>query len=285
MIGVSRAQGPRRARLALQLLPLYIVVLAAAAAFIVPLYWSVIWSTWNNIGIFAFPPRFLPGSEFLSNLSGLNQDFSVARALLNSVVIALADTVGALFFCSLAGFAFAKYQFRGRTALFYLLLSTLAVPSQVLLIPLFIIMQHIDWVNTFQGLIVPSLVPALGVFFMRQNIQSTIPDELLDAGRLDGAGEFTLVIRVVLPVLLPSLAALSILLFTLGWGSLFWPLVMARTPDMFTLPVGLATVIGQYKQPYGEVMVGSLITILPPLIVFLGLQRYFVSGLISGSLR
>lgn len=264
---------------------LLLLAMAAAIVFALPLYWSVIWSTWDTAGIFSFPPQFLPGGSFLSNLSGLEQDFGVGRAVLNSLAVALGDTVGALFFCSLAGFAFAKYRFRGRTALFYLLLATMAVPAQVIFIPLFIIMLRIGWVNTFQGLIVPSLVPALGVFFMRQNIEASIPDELLDAGRLDGAGEFTLVIRVVLPVLLPSLAALSILLFTLNWGSLFWPLIMARTSDMFTLPVGLATVIGQYKQPYGELMVGSLLTILPPLIVFLGLQRYFVSGLLRGTIR
>jgi ABC-type glycerol-3-phosphate transport system permease component len=140
-------------------------------------------------------------------------------------------------------------------------------------------------VNTYQGLVIPGLIPAFGVFLMRQSIEQGVPDELLDAARIDGAGELRIFLQVVLPVLLPNLAALAIFLFAGSWNNLFWPLVMARTADMYTLPVALATLLGQYSHPYGQVMFGSLIMVVPPLVLFLTLQRYFIQGLVVGAVK
>ncbi len=264
---------------------LYLLAIAGGVLFLLPLYWTVIWSTWDVSGIFSFPPKFLPGAFLRDNLSQLDQAIGVGRVTLNSLVVALVSTTGALFFCSLAGFAFAKYRFRGRTALFYLLLATMAIPGQITVVPLFVIMLKLNWINTYQALIVPGLIPAFGIFLMRQSIVEAVPDELLDAARMDGAGELRLFLQIVFPVILPNAAALSILLFAGTWGSLFWPLVAMRTADMFTLPVALASLIGVYTHPYGSVMVGSLISVLPPLILFLTLQRYFIKGLVAGTFR
>ncbi|HWE62655.1 MAG TPA: carbohydrate ABC transporter permease, partial [Chloroflexota bacterium] len=220
-----------------------------------------------------------------TNLSGLQDNVGALRVTFNSIVVAGLATAGALFFTSLAGFAFAKYRFRGRTVLFYLMLTTLAFPGQITYVPLFIIMSHLNWINTYQALIVPFLVPALGVFLMRQSIEAGVPDELLESARIDGAGELRLFVQIVLPTLLPSLAALAILLFSSRWNDLFWPLVMARTNDMYTLPVALATLIGQMNQPYGQLMAGSAIAIIPPLVLFVSLQRYFIQGITLGALK
>ena len=264
---------------------IYVVAIGGALMFAVPLFWAIIWSSWDTAGIFSFPPKFLPGGLFTQNLTGLSGSIDTWRVTLNSAVVAVVGTAGALFFCSLAGFAFAKYRFRGRTLFFYLLLATLAVPSQITIVPLFVIMLRLGWVNTYQGLIVPGLVPAFGVFLMRQSIEAAIPDEMLDAGRIDGAGELRIFVRIVFPILLPNLAALAILLFAGSWNNLFWPLIMARTGDMYTLPVALTTIIGQYSHPYGQVMVGALIAIVPPLTLFLALQRYFIKGIVLGAIR
>jgi lactose/L-arabinose transport system permease protein len=264
---------------------LALIAVLGAVLFVLPLYWTIIWSTWNTDGIFSFPPVLLPGGVFTKNYTDLLGSIDVWHVTANSAVVSLASTAGALFFCSLAGFAFAKYRFRGRTTLFYLLLATLAVPSQITIVPLFVIMLHLGWVNTYQGLIIPGLIPAFGVFLMRQSIEAAIPDELLDAARIDGAGELRTFMQVVLPILLPNLAALAILLFAGSWNNLFWPLVMARTNDMFTLPVALTSLLGQYSHPYGQVMVASLIMVIPPLVLFLTLQRYFIKGIVLGAIR
>ena len=264
---------------------LYVVAIGGALIFALPLFWTIIWSSWDTAGIFSFPPKFLPGGFLTQNLSGLGGSIDTWRVTLNSAVVAVVGTTGALFFCSLAGFAFAKYRFRGRTLFFYLLLATLAVPSQITIVPLFVIMLRLGWVNTYQGLIIPGLVPAFGVFLMRQSIEAAVPDEMLDAGRIDGAGELRIFVQVVLPILLPNLAALAILLFAGSWNNLFWPLIMARTGDMYTLPVALTTIIGQYSHPYGQVMIGALIAIAPPLALFLSLQRYFIKGIVLGAIR
>jgi len=256
-----------------------------AILFVLPLFWTVIWSTWDTSGIFSFPPKFVPGGIFGKNLTDLGGSLDIWRVTLNSAVVTVVGTTGALFFCSLAGFAFAKYRFPGKTVFFYLLLATLAVPGQITVVPLFVIMLRLGWVNTYQGLIIPGLVPAFGVFLMRQSIEAAVPDEMLDAARIDGARELRIFVRVVLPILLPNLAALAILLFAGSWNNLFWPLVMARTNDMFTLPVALTALLGQYSHPYGQVMVGSLITIVPPLVLFVALQRYFVKGIVLGAIK
>jgi lactose/L-arabinose transport system permease protein len=264
---------------------LYLVAFSGAIAFALPLYWTLIWGTWDNAGIFSFPPKFVPGTFLGANLSGLQDSVGVLRVAFNSLVVAVLSTAGALFFSSLAGFAFAKYRFRGRTILFYLMLTTLAFPGQITYVPLFIIMANLNWLNTYQALIVPFLVPALGVFLMRQSIEAGVPDEMLESGRMDGASELRIFVQIVWPTLLPSLAALAILLFSSRWNDLFWPLVVARTNDMYTLPVALTTLIGQLYQPYGQLMIGSAITTIPPLLLFMALQRYFIQGITLGAIK
>ncbi|GHO88077.1 carbohydrate ABC transporter permease [Dictyobacter formicarum] len=262
-----------------------LIVTAAALIFVIPLWWTIVWGSWHTDTIFSFPPRFLPGPYMLDNLKKLEAQISVWRAFLNSVIVTGVSLAGALFFCSLAGFAFAKYRFRFKNALFYILLATMAVPGQITAIPLFVIMLKLGWVNTYQGIIIPGLVPAFGVFLMRTSIQQAIPDEILESARMDGANEVRIFFQIAFPNLLPYIAALSVFLFAGSWGSLYWPIIMLRSSDMFTLPVSLASIIGSYSQPYDELMVGSLLSVIPPLLLLLFLQRFFVKSLVAASFR
>jgi lactose/L-arabinose transport system permease protein len=264
---------------------LVILVTFGAVVFVLPLYWSIIWATWDTSGIFSFPPKMLPSDKLLTNLDQLQQKIQLARVTLNSLVVVIAHTVGALFFCSLAGFGFAKYRFRGRDVLFYLLLATMTVPSQVTVIPLYIIMVTFGWIDTYQAMIIPGLIPAFGIFLIRQGIEEAVPGELLEAARIDGAGELRIYFQVVLPIIGPYLAALSIFIFSGTWGNFFWPLIVLKSKEMFVLPLALVSIIGEYSQPYGLLMVGSLVMLIPPLLLFVLLQRYFARSLITGAFR
>lgn len=256
-----------------------LLIVCVAALFALPLWWTIVWSTWHTDAIFSYPPKFLPGTKLGVNLADLQASFNIWRAFLNSVIVTVVSLVGALFFCSLAGFVFAKYEFRGKGVLFYIVMATMAIPAQVTAIPLFVLMVHLGWVNTYQGVIVPGLVPAFGVFLMRMSAQQAIPSELLEAARIDGANELRIFATVGIPSLLPHMAALAIFLFAGSWGTLFWPVIVLRSTNMFTLPVALSTLIGSYSQPYDQLLAGSLLAIGPPLVLFLLLQRFFVRSI------
>jgi lactose/L-arabinose transport system permease protein len=262
-----------------------LVLVAVSLVFIMPLWWNVIWSTWSNNEIFSFPPVFLPGPHLLDNFARLQERVDIWRAFFNSMFVSVVTVVGACFFCTLAGFGFAKYRFRLRNVLFTLLLATFAVPGQITVVPLFIIMVRIGWVDSYQGLILPGLIPAFGVFFMRVSAETSISDELLEAARIDGANEMRIFFQIAVPALLPSVATLAILIFGGTWGSLFWPLIVLRSNEMFTLPLILNTILGSYANPYDLLMVGSLLMLLPPLLLFLFMQRYFIKSVAITGLR
>lgn len=266
------------------------VVIAALAVggalvFVLPLWWSIVWASWHTSEIFSFPPKFLPGPYLIDNLARVQDRLGIWRAFLNSIIVTGLSVTGALFFCSLAGFAFAKYRFRLRDAFFYILLATLAVPGQITAIPLFVLMARLGWIDTYQGVLLPGLVPAFGVFLMRQSSQEAVPDEVIEAARIDGANELRVFFQIGLPNLLPHMAALGIFLFAGSWGSLFWPLIVLRSTEMFTLPVALSSIIGAYEQPYDLLLAGSLLAVLPPLVLFFALQRFFVKSLVAGAFR
>ena len=194
-------------------------------------------------------------------------------------------TVGNMVFCSMLGYAFAKIDFWGRTWLFRLVLATLMIPGMVLLVPLFVLISNLGMVNTYFGLILPFLAGPFGVFLMRQFMQG-IPDELIDAARVDGAGELRIFATVVLPLCKPALATLGILTFLGSWNNFLWPLVVASTEDMYTLPVALALYsVGQNSTNYGLLLAGSCVVLVPVLVVFLTMQRHFVQGLATTGLK
>jgi ABC-type glycerol-3-phosphate transport system permease component len=192
-----------------------------------------------------------------------------------------------LFLCSLAGFAFAKYEFRFKSPLFMIIIASMMIPWQAILVPLYVLMVRIGWVNSYLALWVPWMATAFGIFLMRQYMLS-LPDELLDAGRIDGAGEFRLYWQIALPLATPALSAFGIILFLQQWTNFLWPLIILNTENKFTLPIGLAALVSQlsnFRVEWGAIMVAATLTTLPILIVFLLLQRAFISGLTLGSVK
>ena len=222
--------------------------------------------------------------KFTSNYRNLWKTVPYNRYFINSVFIATASTLLTLFFCSLGGYAFAKYKFRGQKILFGILLASMMVPFQVLLVPLFGLMYDIGWLNSYKAIIIPFSVGAFGVFLMRQFIVS-IPSELLDAARIDGCSEFGIYYRVVLPIIKPALGALTIYSFLGSWNGYLWPLIILRDEVKYTLPIGLANLVGTYRQDYGMLMAGTLLSLMPIVILFLAMQREFVQGITLGSVK
>ena len=222
--------------------------------------------------------------KFTSNYRNLWKTVPYNRYFINSVFIATASTLLTLFFCSLGGYAFAKYDFRGQKILFGILLASMMVPFQVLLVPLFGLMYDIGWLNSYKAIVIPFSVGAFGVFLMRQFIVS-IPSELLDAARIDGCSEFGIYYRVVLPIIKPALGALTIYSFLGSWNGYLWPLIILRDEAKYTLPIGLANLVGIYRQDYGMLMAGTLLSLMPIVILFLAMQREFVQGITLGSVK
>ena len=222
--------------------------------------------------------------KLTTNYRNLWKSVPYNQYFINSVFIATASTLLTLFFCSLAGYAFAKYQFRGKTILFGILLASMMIPFQVLLVPLFGLMYDIGWLNSYKAIIIPFSVGAFGVFLMRQFIV-TIPSELLDAARIDGCSEFGIYYRIVLPIIKPALGALTIYSFLSSWNGYLWPLIVLRDEAKYTLPIGLANLIGIYRQDYGMLMAGTLLSLLPIVVLFLAMQREFVQGITLGGVK
>jgi lactose/L-arabinose transport system permease protein len=262
--------------------------------FIGPLVFMLIWSTWDYRGIFQWPPRLSFGPFLLENARYLlsTQKTAFVYGIYNSMIISSVNTIMAVFFCSLSGFAFAKYQFKGKRVLFFLLLGTMMIPYQITLIPLFIIMARLHWVNTYWAVIVPTIANAFGVFLMRNSIFATIPDELLDAARIDGVSEYGLYFKVLLPLLLPTLAAFSTITFMANWNSFVWPIIILRSKEMQVFTTALATMINTFptaglksEWPYGASILGSTISMIPPVILFFALQKHFIKGILTGAIK
>lgn len=261
------------------------LLLAAAFGLCVgPFYWLAIAATQEDRNVFSWPPRLLPGGHLLENLQGLQDSIGLTRVLLNSVLVAGLQTAGAVVVSVLAGYAFAKFEFRGRNLFFVLLLSTLVIPDTVMLIPIFEMMMEMGLIDSYQSVVLPGIVTPFGIFLMRQALRS-MPDELLDAARVDGAGELRVLWRIVVPVNRPVIAALALFVFLGGWNQFVWPLIALRSPDMYTLPVATATLQGLSTTNYAQVLLASAIAAVPVMALFLLLQRQFISGLLAGATK
>jgi multiple sugar transport system permease protein len=252
---------------------------------VMPFVWMLLSSFKDVEELAARPPTWLPNRPTTANYQSLFEQLDFARYFTNSAVVAGLVTVANLVFCSMLGYALAKLRFPGRRALFGLVMGTLLVPSAVTLVPMFVLMSRLNLINTFPALILPFAAGPFGVFLMRQFMRQ-IPDELLDAGRVDGAGEFYLFWRVAMPLCGPALATLGILTFLASWNNFIWPLVVTTDQEMFTLPVALANFATDPNHPEpGVLMAGSAVLVLPVLAVFLVLQRFFTRGIAMTGLK
>ena len=264
---------------------MYLFLGVGALVTIYPFYWMFTAATLTESDIFKSPPRLLPGGNLLANLETLSQSAPYLRALLNSIFVAGVTTVSTVFLAALAGYAFAKFSFRGRNLLFAIVLGTLMLPTEIMIVPLFIIMLQLGWVDNYLALIVPYLVTGFGVFLMRQQMMG-FPNDLIDAARIDGCGEFGVFFRVVLPNMKAAMAALGIVTFMSQWGNFLWPLVVMSTPEKFTYPLMLAGLVRQGGAiEYAPIMVAAVIGLIPLALLFFFFQKYIVSGVFGGSLK
>ena len=262
----------------------YLLLIVGAVIMLGPLLWMLAASFKTLPEIFAYPPTILPKHIDLHNYRAVFEQVDMLRYFLNSTIIA-AITVGSVLITScLAGYAFAKFTFPGRTVLFVLVLATLMIPFQVRVIPLYVLTSDLHLLNTYGGMVLPTLVDAFGIFLMRQYLQA-IPTELIEVARVDGAGELRIFLRIVLPLAKPAMAALAIFTLVSSWESFLWPLLVASSPHMYTLPLGLAQFAGKFLNRVDLQMAASTLTVLPLLIAFLMMQKRFIEGIALSGMK
>ncbi|WP_405057516.1 carbohydrate ABC transporter permease [Kribbella sp. NBC_01505] len=266
----------------------YLTLLVSLVLSVFPLYWLFVVATRSNDVVGQFPPPLVPGGNLGDNIQRLfgpeASEAHFARGLLNSAIASVCVTISVVFFSSLAGFAFAKLRFRGRNALLISVLATMMVPVQMGIVPLYMVMVKLGWQNHLQAVIVPFLVSAFGVFLMRQYAERAIPDELIEAARLDGCTTFGLFVRVVSPALRPGAAVLGLFTFMGTWNEFLWPLAVMEA-DNPTVQFSLSQLATQYYTDYTLMFTGTLIATVPLLLVFILFGRQLISGIMDGAVR
>jgi multiple sugar transport system permease protein len=270
-------QVPRRRALRPGALVAYALLLVGGVAMFFPFLWMLLSSFKDLRDIFAL--KLLPTTWSLDNYRQVLLGTAFPRWFLNSLLVAGLTTASVLFFCSLVGYTLTRLRFPGREAVFLLILSTLMIPTEMLVIPWFVMSSEFGWVNSYWGLIFPGLIPAFGVFLMRQFF-TTLPRDLFDAGRVDGVSEFGLFLRIGLPLVRPGLAALGIFTFIGNWNAFLWPLIIARSPGMRTVPVGMAFFSSEAGTAWHLIMTASALAILPVLLVFFLFQKQIIEGVV-----
>ena len=259
------------------------IALAGGLIMITPFVWAIVTSIQPRGALLALPPQLVPSDPTITSYTTVVNRFPFLRVFGNSVLVAVLTTLGQLVVCSMAGYAFARLQFRGRDTLFTVYLATLMVPFAVVITPLFIIVTRLGWGDTYAGLIIPGIFSAFGTFFMRQFFLS-IPRELEEAATIDGAGTLSVFARIVLPLTGPALATLAVLSFMGSWNSFLWPLLIINDRELMTLPIALSTLQGLYpgQTQWNIVMAGTVLATIPTILVFLFAQRWVIEG-VAGS--
>lgn len=264
---------------------LYLVLIALALLTLFPFYWMFVLATHLQTDIFSAPPPMWFGEALQRNYDALLARLPFLRNIWNSFYIATMATVATMFFSSLAGFAFAMYRFRFKNLLFGTVVASLMVPPVLGIIPYYLIIQWLGWINTPRSIWFPAMASAFGIFLMRQYIASSMPRDLMDAGRIDGASEFRIYWSIALPIIRPGLATLGLVTFIGQWNNFLTPLVVLNSRDVFTAPVALRTMQGLIQTDWGAVLVGTALAVLPLLVIFALASRQVIEGLVAGSVK
>ncbi|WP_151734700.1 carbohydrate ABC transporter permease ['Paenibacillus yunnanensis' Narsing Rao et al. 2020] len=264
----------------------YFLLIFGALVSIFPFYWMFVVGTNDKSAVFNVPPILTVGDQFFTNFQHALDKSAFFQALGNSLFVASMVTVSVVFFCTLAGYAFAKYEFPGKSWLFIFVIATLVVPQQLGVLPTYVIMAKLHWIDTYKALIVPAMVNAFGIFWMRQYIASAVPTELIEAGRIDGGGHFRIFWNIAVPVITPAMATLGILNFMTVWNDFFWPLVVLKNKEHYTIQIALQQLFTQRDGlDYGMIMSATFTATLPLLVVFLLFSRWVIAGLTSGAIK
>ncbi len=263
---------------------LHFVLIIIAVITLIPFLWMISASFMLDGHASVFPPRFIPDQFTIVQYERLFERLSIARNFINSFVLSVLVTLISLTFNSMAGYAFAKYRFKGRNKLFNLLISSMIIPAQVTMLPLFLMLKWMGFINTYFAIIIPGLANIFGIFLIRQYCTS-IPDSLIEAARIDGASDFLIYRKIILPLLTPVLATLAIFTFLGTWNDFLWPLIVLTDDSMYTLPVALANLMLEHTKDPELMMAGSVLTILPVIIAFLALQKFYIKGIMMGSVK
>ena len=264
---------------------IYGLLIAVSTFMMLPFIWMVSTSLKPADEIFTIPPIIISSHSTLNAYKYLQEQYNILGIVKNTFVIAFSATILRLFFCALGGYGFAKFKFPGQVFLFAFLLGTMVIPSAVTLVPIYIIMRNLKWIDTFWPLIIPGAANAFGIFFMRQYIMS-VSNDLMDAARIDGAGEFTIFWRIILPIIAPGLTSLGLIFFMGSWNDFLGPLIYLKSPEHFTLPLIIRSLVGPVgRTVYDVQMAASVISLIPLLIIFLIFQRRFVVGITAGAIK
>ncbi len=253
---------------------------------LMPFVWMLATSLMTQKQIFSYPPEIIPNPLHIENYPNVAKAIPVATYFFNSAIVAVLTTAGQLIIASMAGYAFARIEFKHRELWFLLFLATTMVPPQVNIVPLFFIMRELHWIDTYQALIIPGLFGGFGIFLMRQWFK-TLPVGLEDAAKIDGCNPFQTYFKIALPLALPALATLGIFTFILTWNSFMWPLIVTNSENMRTLPVGLAVFKGSFRETteWGQLMACAVISVIPVIGVFLLGQKYLLKGIMPGAMK
>lgn len=262
----------------------YIILVLGIVIMILPFLWMISTSLKNGGATMVFPPKFIPNPATFANYRDVFEQFPMLTFLFNSILVAVLSTSGTILVATMAAYAFARMQFKGRDKLFLLYLATMMIPAQVTMIPQFILLKNLNWIDTYQGLIVPNIFGVFAVFLMKQAFMS-LPKELEEAAFIDGANHFTVCFKIFLPLIKPTIATLSIFTFMSSWNNYLWPLIVTSSSNKATLPLGLAMLQGQYATNWNLVMAGVVISVIPILAVYIFAQKYFIQGMAMAGMK
>lgn len=262
----------------------YLLLAIATIVSLFPLYWTMVAASSDNSRVSRTPPPFVPGPHLLDNLGKAWRDAALGRAMANSLIVAGSIALSTVLFATLAGFAFAKLRFKGRNILLMLVIGTMLVPPQLGVVPLFMLMTQLGWSQQLPAVIFPTLVSAVGVFFMRQYLTEALPDELVEAGRVDGAHSLRIFLSIVLPVARPAMAVLFMITFVHAWNDFFWPYIALDMQNP-TVPVALTRLSEGYIRDESLIMAGALLGTLPLLALFVVFGRQIVGGIMQGAIK
>jgi cellobiose transport system permease protein len=263
----------------------YAVMIIILVLSVFPFYWMFVIASHTTASVNKFPPVFIPGDRFIANVNTMFSQIQFFKALLNSIFVSSTITIAQIFFCGLAAFAFSHIPFKGNKLLFTFILATLMIPGQLGLVPSYIIMTKLGWINDFKALIIPGIVSAFGIFWLKQYMEATIHKEIIESARIDGCSNNRTFFSIIVPMIKPALGTLAMLTFMYQWNDFVWPSIVLKDDSVQTIQIALRNLNRVYYRDVSVIMAGTFLATLPLLAIFIAFSRTFVSGITAGAMK